>query len=546
ATLQSTIETPQGATVVIPTTGPLYVRLLARNTSGTASDPTAVEGPKGPTPVVASDVLDGIITTIKIADDAVTGAKVAAGAIDTEAIAAAAITAAQIAANAVITAAIAPDAVTATKIADGSITTPKLVANAVTANELNAAAVTAAKIAAGAVVAGKLDASSVVAGNIAAAAVQAGNLAAASVQAGNLAADSVQAGNIAADVITSRELQALSVVAGKIAANAVTATEISAGAITTAKLAAGSVDATALKADAITGKTITGGTITGTDISGVTVTGATVTGGTLQTGTTGTRVVITPSPPAGIATRPSILVYSGVTGELIPAIINAGQDPDNPSIARPQVVLASPRISTEPGGSSPGANLVLRAPKLGSLGGAFILNAYSPDDTSTIGKCKIIGTGAATDATDSEIHFILVDGDEVASDIYMFGSYTEFFINGSSHILNASGLSLTGGLTVTTTATGPNGTYNEEGTWSTASGGAGVTFSQWVQSTNSTYQTLRLSKGAVRARLDGVAMVATAFSTGSQTAFTIPSGYRPLKAHYFAIPNITSSSPGVL
>ncbi|WP_033024170.1 hypothetical protein, partial [Streptomyces capuensis] len=106
-----------------------------------------------------------------------------------------------------------------------------------------------------------------------------------------------------------------------------------------------------------------------------------------------------PPPPAGIASRPSVLIYSGVTGEVIPAIINAGQDPDNPSIARPQLVVSSPRISTEPGGNQPGANLVLRAPKLGELGGAFILNAYSPDDATTIGKCKIIGTGAATDAT---------------------------------------------------------------------------------------------------------------------------------------------------
>ncbi|MEU1078603.1 hypothetical protein ABZ404_39100, partial [Streptomyces sp. NPDC005878] len=360
-----------------------------------------------------------------------------------------------------------------------------------------------------------------------------------------------QAGNIAADVITSRELQALSVIAGKIAANAVTATEISAGAITTAKLAAGSVDATALKADAITGKTITGGTITGTDITGVTLTGgtvsgATVTGGTLQTGTTGTRIVITPTPPPGIGARPSVLVYSGVTGEIIPAIMNAGQDPNNPTIPRPQLVLASPRISTEPGGDSPGANLILRAPKLNELGGAFILQAYSPDDASTVGTCKIIGTAAYSDATIATLRLQVRDGNEVESNIWFTGSYTEFFINGVSHILNASGLFLAGGLSVTTTATGPNGTYNEEGTWSTASGGAGVTFSQWVQSTNSTYQTLRLSKGAVRARLDGVAMVATAFSSGTQTAFTIPSGYRPLKAHYFAVPNIVSGNPSVL
>jgi hypothetical protein len=243
ATLQGTIETAQGATVVVPCDTPVYVRLVARNTSGTASTPSDTVGPLGPIAVVADDILDGIVTTAKLADDAVTAAKVATGAIDVDALAAAAVTAA----------AIAADAVTATAIAAG----------AVGSTELTAAAVTAAKIAAGAVIAGKLDAASVVAGNIAAAAVQAGNLAANSVQAGNIAANAVQAGTVDANAITAREIAALAVTAGKIAANAVTAGTINAGAVTTASLAAGSVDATALSATAITGKTITGGTVTG-------------------------------------------------------------------------------------------------------------------------------------------------------------------------------------------------------------------------------------------------------------------------------------------
>ena len=243
ATLQGTIETAQGATVVVPCDTPVYVRMVARNTSGAASTPSGTVGPLGPIAVVADDIIDGIVTTAKLADDAVTAAKVATGAIDTDALAAAAVTAAAIAADAVTNAAIA--------------------AGAVGSTELTAAAVTSAKIAAGAVIAGKLDAASVVAGNIAALAVVAGNLAANSVQAGNIAANAVQAGTVDANAITARELAALAVTAGKIAANAVTAGTINAGAVTTASLAAGSVDATALSATAITGKTITGGTITG-------------------------------------------------------------------------------------------------------------------------------------------------------------------------------------------------------------------------------------------------------------------------------------------
>ncbi|MCX4885855.1 hypothetical protein [Streptomyces sp. NBC_00847] len=84
ATLQDTIETAQGATVVVPCDTPVYVRLVARNTSGTASTPSGTIGPFGPTPVVADDILDGIVTTVKLADDAVTKAKVAVGAIGSD------------------------------------------------------------------------------------------------------------------------------------------------------------------------------------------------------------------------------------------------------------------------------------------------------------------------------------------------------------------------------------------------------------------------------------------------------------------------------
>jgi hypothetical protein len=247
ATLVTTIETAQGATVVHSCDTPVYVRLLARNTSGAASPPSVTVGPFGPTPVVADDILDGIVTTLKLADDAVTSAKVAAGAIDTDALANAAVTAAIIAADAVTNAAIAAGAVGNTEISDGAITTPKLVASVITANELAATCVTAAKIAAGAVIAGKLDASSVVAGNIAAAAVQAGNLAANSVQAGNIAANAVQAGTVDANAITARELNALAVTAGKLAVNSVAAGNIQAGAVTATALTVGIAQAIASK-----------------------------------------------------------------------------------------------------------------------------------------------------------------------------------------------------------------------------------------------------------------------------------------------------------
>ncbi|WP_435058528.1 hypothetical protein [Streptomyces sp. bgisy060] len=81
ATLRGTFESPLGSTLTIPTDQPLYVRLLARNTSGTASAPSAQSGPVGPAPVVAQEVLDGIVDETALADEAVSQAKLQIGAV---------------------------------------------------------------------------------------------------------------------------------------------------------------------------------------------------------------------------------------------------------------------------------------------------------------------------------------------------------------------------------------------------------------------------------------------------------------------------------
>ncbi|MFB7592303.1 hypothetical protein [Streptomyces sp. NPDC056169] len=73
ATLVGTVETPQGGIVVIPTATPVYVRLLTRTTSGTASAPSTQNGPIAPAMIVADDVADGIITGTKLAADAIDG-----------------------------------------------------------------------------------------------------------------------------------------------------------------------------------------------------------------------------------------------------------------------------------------------------------------------------------------------------------------------------------------------------------------------------------------------------------------------------------------
>jgi len=174
-TLMATVETPQGATVIVPTEVDVYVVLMARSTSGTASTPTAQVGPTGPAPVVATDIIDGIVTTVKLADDAVTAAKLAAAAVDS------------------------------TSIQDDAITTPKIVAGAVQTVQLDTGAVSADKIAAGAVTTAKLDALAVTADKIAANAITAEKILAGSVTTTALAADAITGKTITGGTINGAE-----------------------------------------------------------------------------------------------------------------------------------------------------------------------------------------------------------------------------------------------------------------------------------------------------------------------------------------------------
>ncbi|MFD8488615.1 hypothetical protein [Streptomyces sp. NPDC059712] len=155
-TLKNTFETPQGGTVVVPCEEPVYVLLVARNTSGTASEPTVQAGPLGPAPVVATDLLDGIVTELKLADNAVTEAKIAADAVGSVALQESAVLAENLADAAVEVGKIADNAVTGPAIASEAVTAGKLAADSVVAGNIQAGAVTSAKVAAGAITTDKL------------------------------------------------------------------------------------------------------------------------------------------------------------------------------------------------------------------------------------------------------------------------------------------------------------------------------------------------------------------------------------------------------
>lgn len=219
STLRGTIATVCGGTLVIPADAPVWVRLAARTTSGVASDPSDPAGPVGPAPVVAQEVLDGIVTELALADDAVTAAKIAAGAVDADALAQGAVTAT----------AIGQSAVTATALADGSVATGALAASAVTAGKISAGAVTAAALAAGAVTAG----------TIAAGAVTTVAMTAGSINGDRIAAGSIAAAQIAAASITGAQIKALSITSDQLAVNTVTADKLAAGSVSADKLTVG-------------------------------------------------------------------------------------------------------------------------------------------------------------------------------------------------------------------------------------------------------------------------------------------------------------------
>ncbi|WP_435060382.1 hypothetical protein [Streptomyces sp. bgisy060] len=111
-TLAATITAPLGGTVTVAVEGyaPVWVRLVAANTAAVAGPPSAaVQGT--PRQAVPQDLIDGIVTEVKIAQDAVTTAKIAVGAVGTSALAA----------GAVLEDKLAKAAVTLDKIANGAV-----------------------------------------------------------------------------------------------------------------------------------------------------------------------------------------------------------------------------------------------------------------------------------------------------------------------------------------------------------------------------------------------------------------------------------------
>ncbi|MFJ7422726.1 hypothetical protein ACIQXD_29605 [Streptomyces uncialis] len=81
STLRSTMESPRGGLAVIATRGPLHVRLVARNTSGTAGPASVQTGPAGAALVAGPDLDAGSVTAGKIAAGSVETPHLSVGAV---------------------------------------------------------------------------------------------------------------------------------------------------------------------------------------------------------------------------------------------------------------------------------------------------------------------------------------------------------------------------------------------------------------------------------------------------------------------------------
>ncbi|WP_326737038.1 hypothetical protein [Streptomyces sp. NBC_01022] len=197
--LFSALYSAQGGTMTVPAGTPVWVRLVCVSTSGVASDPSPAAGPAGPTPVVAQAVLDGIISELALADDAVTRAKIAAGAVGKVEIADGSITTPKLvvgelngdrlavgtmAANVLVTASL-----TATQIKALSLTGDLMAVNTLTADKFATGTITAASG-----VISSLDASKIITGTFDASKAAIKNLDASAINAGTINVDRLSVG----------------------------------------------------------------------------------------------------------------------------------------------------------------------------------------------------------------------------------------------------------------------------------------------------------------------------------------------------------------
>ena len=259
--------------------------------------------------LVAANILaTGSVVASNMAANSITSDKIVSGSVIADKLAANSVVAGKIAANAVNAAAIVAGAITTGKLAALAVTADKLAAKAVIAGKIAANAVTAETIAAGAIVAGKLAADSVAAGNIVSGAVTVDKLAAKSVNASKIVSGAVTADKLAANSVDASKIVAQSITGDRIASNTIVARNIAAQSITSDRIAAGQFTGYVFTGSIFQSSTAdnTGWKLKGNALDmwdsqhnhTVHLDGegsSNLLTGTFQTGTSGNRVMISPS-----------------------------------------------------------------------------------------------------------------------------------------------------------------------------------------------------------------------------------------------------------
>ena len=201
---------------------------------GGAEDFSDLEGA-----IAGAQIPDGLIDTLKLANDAVSNAKIAVDAIQGDVIAAGAITETKIGSNAITTSKISAGAITASELAANSVTATQIAANSITASEIAAGAITADEIAANAITAAKITAGAIIADKIAAGTITGDKIGANQITGNNINGQTITGNKIVANTITGGLIAASGIITNSAQINnsVITNAKIDNLAVTTIKIA---------------------------------------------------------------------------------------------------------------------------------------------------------------------------------------------------------------------------------------------------------------------------------------------------------------------
>lgn len=275
--------------VVMPTAGILDGAITTAKVANNAITDVKIQSGG----LTASSIATNAVTTIKIADANVTTSKLADSSVTNAKIAPATIESSRLANGSVVTAALADAAITSAKFATGAVNTAAIADLAVTNAKIADTTIVYAKLnlADGSVPGAKITDGSITSAKILDGTIATADLADSSVTSAKIATSGVTAGKINTDAVTTATIASAAVTAAKLASESVGTAALAASGITSAKFAAGAVDTTALGASAITNDKIADSTIAYAKLNladgsvpGSKITSATISGLQISTG----------------------------------------------------------------------------------------------------------------------------------------------------------------------------------------------------------------------------------------------------------------------